>query len=384
MSENIHSPIKVLQVTIGDGSYGGVASFLYSYYSYIDHKRVLFDFLYCGENSMRSKMNTNVLMDSKITTFHIMKGNNNGIKEYTKLWKALKAYFDKNSYDIVHVNTSNIYVSACVAYVLKGRSVMIAHSHNTKATIQYGSSAKRLVKVAVKIPCRKYIIKKADYYFACSKAAGENLFGKKALNSERFKVINNAINVSKYAYNPEVRNRIRKNNKFVFGHVGRLTKQKNPEFLIELFAEIHKLKTNTELWMVGEGEMQEEIENMIRNFGLEDSVVMWGRRNDVADLMQAMDMFLLPSLYEGLSIVAVEAQAAGLPMVASDSISMEHDVSGLVRFLPLKAGVKVWAEKISDYMIELPARRDMRSELESEGYEINQAAQWLEKFYMSI
>ena len=130
MDNKDNKSVNVLQITIGDGSYGGVASFLYSYYSHMIHDKVHFDFLYCGENSMKSKMDTSVLKESKITTLHALKPKGNGIKEYLKLEKLLKKYFGQNHYDIVHINTANVFVSAIVTHFAHKGSICIAHSHN--------------------------------------------------------------------------------------------------------------------------------------------------------------------------------------------------------------------------------------------------------------
>ena len=384
MSKTDFEPIKILHVTIGDGNYGGIASFLYSYYSHMDHNKVHFDFLYCGENSMQSLERTQILENSKITTFHVLSPTNNGIREYKALLCELKEYFKKNHYDIVHINTSNVYVCASVSYALKGQAFLIIHSHNTRATMRCENSIKYFIKNLLKVLCRKYVLQKGNYYFACSNAAGENLFGRRILKTNKFKIIHNAIDISKYTYSREIRGRIKKNANYVFGHVGRLSKQKNPEFLVDIFAEIHKLIPNSELWMIGEGELLEKIKIKIEGLNLEDNVVLWGRRDDVADLMQAMDMFLFPSLYEGLSIVTIEAQAAGLPVIASDCISIEHKITNLVQFLPLDKGPKYWADEIIKLMANLPKRRDTSAEMISAGYEINQAAKSLEGFYTDI
>lgn len=377
-----NSIVKVLLVTIGDGSYGGVASFMYSYYSHMNHEKVHCDFLYCGENSMGSKEDSPALTGSKITTLHIMKSQNNGFREYSQLVKELKAFLNENCYDIVHVNTSNAMVSACVAYALNDKAVLIAHSHNTKAVLTNQGKIKEILKIIMKVPARKYILKKADYYFACSKTAGENLFGISVLRSDKFKIINNAIELSSYVYDPEIRKKYRKTDKTVIGHVGRLTGQKNPFFLIDVFSEIHKLNSSTELWMIGEGELLEGVQDRIKALGLESNITLWGRRNDVACLMQAMDIFILPSLYEGLSIVTVEAQAAGLPVYVSDSISEEHRVTNLVNFLPLASGASAWGRKITDDIRRMPVRRNMLTEMAGAGYEIETASKWLEEFYL--
>ena len=378
-----YSTVRVLQVTIGDGSYGGVASFMYSFYSHMAHDKVHCDFLYCGENSMKSKVGTPVLEKSSITTLHVMKAKDNGYKEYRELIRALKRFFDRNQYDIVHVNTSNVMVNVCVAYTLRGRSIYIAHSHNTKPVIEKQNGIKEKLKDLIKIPAKKYILAKADYYFACSRVAGRTLFGEKALKSDRFKIINNAIELSSYVYDSRMREKYRKTDKIVIGHVGRLTEQKNPFFIIDVFSEIQKLNSNTELWMIGEGELLDGVQKRIKAVGIEKHVTLWGRREDVSCLMQAMDIFILPSLYEGLSIVAVEAQAAGLPVYASDSLSQEHKLTDLVHFLPLASGAAIWAQRIIDDIKNMPNRRNMYQEMAEAGYEIETASKWLENFYVS-
>ena len=170
----------------------------------------------------------------------------------------------------------------------------------------------------------------------------------------------------------------------MIGYVGRLATEKNPIFSIEVFSEIQKLNQNTEFWIIGEGELLDDIRNRITALGLEENVTLWGRRNDVAYLMQAMDIIMLPSLFEGLSIVAVEAQTAGLPVYASDSISEEHRMTDLVHFLPLASGAPAWAAKIVEDMKNMPERKNMISEMSRAGYEIGSACKWLEDFYYSV
>ena len=379
-----HSTVKVLQITIGDGSYGGVASFMYSYYSHMNHEKIHCDFLYCGENSMRSKEDSPALTGSKITTLHIMKSKNNGFREYRSLVKELNKFFLKNHYDIVHVNTSNVMVSACIAYALHSKAVLIVHSHNTKAVVDNQGEIKELIIKSIKSLGREYILKKTDYYFACSKEAGENLFGKPVLKSDKFKIIKNAIELSSYVYNSETREKYRKTDDTIIGYVGRLTAQKNPFFLIDVFSEIHRLNPSTKLWLVGEGELLESVRDKIKTLVLEKHVTLWGRRQDVSSLMQAMDILMLPSLYEGLSIVSVEAQAAGLPVYASDSISEEHRITDLIHFLPLTLGAAAWGRKIVEDIKKLPKRRNTLMEMTEAGYEIKSASKWLEDFYLLV
>lgn len=376
---------KILQVTIGDGSFGGVASFLYTYYSHMDHSKIHFDFLYCGENSMQSKEGESVLYGSEISTLHILKRNNNGLSEYMRLLPAFKRVFAEKRYDIVHVNSSNLFLNVCVAYALKGRAKLIAHSHNTQATIEYSSKLKSTVKSLIRKPCTSYIIKKADALFACSKAAGLNLFGMKGIKSNNFKIIHNAIDLSKYVFSEDIREIVRNGeDKLILGHVGRLTDQKNPLFVIDVFNALHERNPKSVLWMVGEGELKEEIEKKIEALRLADSVRLLGRRDDVPELMQAMDVFLFPSLYEGLSIVTIEAQAAGLPIFASDSISPEHKVTPKMQFIGLSKKPNEWASEILDTVTSDKDRNNTIDDLIRAGYEITSAAKELEETYLRM
>lgn len=377
-------PVRVLQVTIGDGTFGGIANFLYSFYSHMDHEKVRFDFLYCGENSLVSKIGSSVLSDSRITALHVMKQNNNGFKEYYRLMKELRRYFNNNKYHIIHINSSNLFVNTCITYLCHKKNICIAHSHNTKSPIEYSSFIKRQIKRAVRIPCQNYIVEKDNWLLACSTQAGEYLYSKKAIKGSKFRVINNAIDINKYIYNPQKRKLIRTDDKIIFGAVGRLADQKNPLFLIDIFNEIHKRNRNTVLWLVGDGELRCQVEKKVKYLGLDDAIVMMGMRNDIADLMQAMDIFLLPSLYEGFGFVLIEAQASGLPIFVSDSVTKEAKVTNLMEYIPLSVGAKGWADIILSKLVNIPERRDMSKELTEGGFDISNEAKKLEEFYISL
>ncbi len=377
------APVRILQVTIGDGSFGGVASFLYNYYAHMDHDRVHFDFLYCGRNAMASRADTEVLRGSTITELGILKASNNGFGEYRRLIAALKDFFDRNRYDIVHVNSSNPYVNACVAHVLKGRTVYIAHSHNTEATVPHGSGLKRLVKSVIRACSRGYICQRASALFACSVEAGAYLFGEKNLRNGKFRVINNAIDVTQYAYDPAIRRRQRDGNGIVVGYVGRLAEQKNPLFAIEVFKQIHARRPNAVLWMVGEGELMDRARREIEASGLGDRARLPGRIDDVSAAMQGMDLLLFPSLYEGFGIVAIEAQCSALPVLASDSVPAAANVTGLVSYLPLSIGPAAWAEAALAIVDGNADRCDRTGDVRRAGFDIREEAGKLERFYIN-
>ncbi len=163
--------INILHVTIGDGNYGGIASFLHTFYSYVDHQRFHFDVLYCGENSLKSKECDPVWSDSKIEALHILK-KNNGISEYIRLLPKLKQKLYEKDYDIVHVESNNPFLNACVSILVNNQIVYISHSHNSKPNIISGSKGNRLIKKTISGLMRVIIRKKADALFACSKEAG--------------------------------------------------------------------------------------------------------------------------------------------------------------------------------------------------------------------
>ena len=377
-------PIRVLQVTIGDGSFGGVTSFLYTFYSRMDHAAVHFDFLYCGENSMRSKEADPVLEGSAVTALHILKRNNNGIIEYKKLYKALKEIFDKNGYDIVHVNSGNAFLNACIAYLLDGRAVYISHSHNASPAVRYSGRAKSLIKTLLKNSIRGYIIEKADALYACSDQAGINLFGEKGIRLEKYKVINNAIDTERFRFDQQVRQSIRKDDKVIIGFVGRLSDQKNPLFAVDVFAEFHKKRPDSVLWMVGEGELRNALEKKIDESGLRDHAVLFGRRDDVQDLMQAMDVLIFPSAWEGLGIAAIEAQCSGLSVLASDRVPKAANVAGLITYLPLSLTADDWAEKMEETVTDGCIRRDMSLVLKNAQFDISSEAELLEENYKDL
>lgn len=381
MENETNGCIKVLQVTIGDGNFGGVASFLFSYYSNMDHNKIHFDFLYCGENSMQSKELDPVLNGSTITTLHILKRNNNGFKEYTKLIAELKKFFLFNHYDIVHVNSSNPYINACVASILEGNTVYIAHSHNTQSTIIYGSKGKHIIKLIIGNIIRSYIIRKADALFACSDEAGRYLFGEKGVKKDKFKIINNAIDVTKYEYDLNIRKQFRKGEDIIVGFVGRLSDQKNPIFAVDIFIEILKTKPNAIMWIIGDGELRDTLFKKIARSNLQNKVYLLGQRNDVALLMQAMDVLVFPSVYEGLGIVAVEAQCSGLPVIASNIVPQRTNVAGLVTYLSLSDPASVWANQTIQAIGKRHSRVDRSHEIEKAGYGIQGAAKLLEQQY---
>ena len=365
MSDN-KSPIRVAQV-IGKLNAGGVESVIYNYYRNICHEKCQFDF-YVDSDSNYSFPKDLIDMGAQCIV----------IPPYQKLPQyilALKKHFKESQYPIVHINMNTLSVFGLFAAWMAGIPVRINHNHSTASK---GETKKNILKYILR-PCAKVF---ATDYCACSKYAGEWLFGRRSMEKGEVTVFNNAIDLERFKYNPEKRSEMRKSlgleGKFVVGHVGRFCYQKNHDFLIDVFQEVHKRRPSSVLLLVGIGELTSEVKAKVRSKGLEDSVVFLGARDDVNELYQAMDVFVLPSRYEGLGMVAIEAQAAGLPTICSDAVPQEAKVSGCTCFLPL-CNSEEWAEKV--VLFNGGRRRDTSDEVRAAGYDISIEAKKLEEYY---
>ena len=287
---------------------------------------------------------------------------------YCKWWK--QHLLRHPEHKIIHGHYFTI--SAVYFKVAKGMGcITIGHSHNTRPKYHNW-------KDVIKEIYSKRVEKYSDYALACGKKAGNWLFPNKT-----FIVLNNAIAVEKFQFNQNIRTKIRKEfeieKNFVLGTVGRITFQKNPFGILEIVEKICKSNTNVKLLWIGEGELESEIKNKIREEKLSDYIIMTGVCHNVNELLQAMDVFLLPSLFEGLPVVCIEAQAAGLPCFISDTVSFETDVTGLCRFISL-ANYEIWAKEI--LKANITCRRNTKKEIMNAGYDIHATVQWLEAFYL--
>ena len=216
--------------------------------------------------------------------------------------------------------------------------VRILHSHNSKL----GETKFKAALNKMLIPLLK---SKANFYAACSSKAGETLFGK-----EHFEIIPNIVDIDAYAFDEERRASIRKKENLkadkVIGTVGRLALQKNPFFAVDVFEKVLQKRNDLEYWWIGSGPLDNEVKNYIENKGLTDKIHLLGNRKDVNDLYQGMDVFFLPSLFEGLPLTGIEAQAAGLPCIVSTGIPYEMNISDSVTYLSLTDSIDCWADAI--------------------------------------
>ena len=351
-------PIRILHVVTYMGR-GGLESMLMNYYRNINRERIQFDF--------EADYDKEILeMGGKI--YHISRL----IPWSSSYKKILKNFFRKHmEYRIIHVHQDCLSSVALECAEECGIPVRIAHSHT--------SNLDRNFKYYIK---RYYMKKIPDYatdLFACGKAAGDWMFGGKS-----FSIIKNAIDTSAFRYNPETADLVRKElgigDNYVVGHVGRFVPLKNHEFITDVFNVIASLREDARLLLVGDGECRNEISEKVKMLGLEEKVIFTGVRSDVNELMQAMDAFIFPSLYEGLGLVAIEAQASGLPCLVSDRVPNDCIVTdGLVVQMSLDKSPTEWAETL----LGLPSQRRevFSTQVIESGYDIKTAAKELEHFY---
>ncbi|KHS57844.1 hypothetical protein QX51_06745 [Terrisporobacter othiniensis] len=356
-------PIRILHIVTYMGR-GGLETMIMNYYRNIDRSKVQFDFLTHREERWDyddeiEKLGGKIYRLPRLNPF-----NPNYIK-------ALDGFFKEHKeYKIVHCHQDCL-SGIPLKYAKKnGVPLTIAHSHN--------ANQDKNIKYLVKLAAKKNICKYSDHLFACGKEAGEWMF-----NTSDFEILNNAIDTKKYIYNEEksleMKEKLGVTDKFVVGHVGRFRPQKNHSFIIDIFKEVCEKEPNSILLLVGDGPLEEEIKKKVHDLGLEDKVKFLGSRDDVNDLMQAMDVFILPSLYEGFGIVLIEAQASGLKCVISESIPTDAIISEKVKQLSLGDDISTWAKEILSSKSE---RKEGIEDIEKSKYDIKSNAKWLENFYI--
>ncbi|MDF7665585.1 glycosyltransferase family 1 protein [Bifidobacterium sp. ESL0745] len=257
--------------------------------------------------------------------------------------------------------------------------VRIAHAHNEYPGFD------------LKTPMRYYFKKRLPPYmtqgFSCSQSAGNWLYGKKLMQSGKISTIKNAIDLQQYQYSDTRRKSMRAmlsipDDEFVIGNVGRFAVQKNQTFLLDVFSEIHKHHPNTSLLLVGDGDLHKELETKVKKLGLSNAVRFTGIVSDSWDFLQAMDVFVMPSLHEGLPLALVEAQASGLPCVVSDVVSSESDVTGRIEFVPLSSPLDEWSKTIMRFAVKTDEEARGLVNLSDTGFDINVEAPKLQKYYL--
>lgn len=356
--------IRILQV-VTDMRPGGLETMLMNYYRHVDKSIIQFDFLV-----HRTKRGT---FDDEIESMGGKIYRLPKLNPFSKHYKqALGNFFDEHpEYQIIHVHQDCL--SSVILKVAKkhGIKVRIAHSHS--------SSQNKDLKYPIKLFYKHLIPIYATDLFACSNEAGKWMF-----NGAPFTVLNNAIDAKKYIYDEDKRNQMRTKlgiepSEVVLGHVGRFSPPKNHDYLIDIFYEFQKTH-HAKLLLVGDGKSREKIAEKVKNLEIEDKVIFTGIRSDVEDLMQAMDVFVFPSIYEGLPLTIIEAQASGLPCLISDKVPIECKKTQLVHQLELSKKPSVWSNTVE--LLAKNSRYNTYDEIRLSKFDIEDNAMWLEEYYL--
>ncbi|MBT2642216.1 glycosyltransferase family 1 protein [Bacillus sp. ISL-41] len=363
-------PIRVLHVVVNMNR-GGAETLIMNLYRNLDRTKVQFDFLTCREGVFDVEIKE---LGGKVHRIPYI--NDVGHFEYIR---SLNQFFSNNQdYTIVHSHLNKMSGLVVRAAKRNGVRYCISHSHNT------GGEGSFLAK-AYKWYSGLYIPSNSDFTFSCSEAAGKWLFGSKSKDAI---ILNNGIEPENFQYSSKVRMMKRKElgigDQLVIGHVGRFTKQKNHKFLIEIFAELLNRRPDAILLLCGDGVLRKEIENRVDELNIRNSVKFLGVRSDIHQLLQAFDVFIFPSLHEGLPVTLIEAQSAGIPCLISKEITNEVDLGlELMKFLDL-SNRDLWVQELKEFKVQKNKRIATRNRvLREKGYDIRKTAEWLQDFYLA-
>lgn len=349
---------------------GGIESYMMNYYRHFDRHKIQVDFVVHNAGGYGYYDEEIKELGGKI---YMLPQKSKHPFTYTN---GLKKILQTSEYKIIHTH-----MDAMGAWVLKvakecGIPVRIAHSHNTQHLTT------NPIKLYFLEKARKSINLYATHRMACSEAAGKWLFG-----DAPFEIIRNAIDIDRFIYNSETRKKIReelniKPREFVIGHVGRFDTQKNHRFLIDVFQKVHQQCPQTKLLLIGEGRLMNEMKTKVEQYGLDNCVLFMGSRNDVNLLYNVFDLFVLPSLFEGLPVVSAEAAVNGLESFLADTITNEASIGNRTSYLPLDKSV--WANTLSNAIKTYKGRQAAQFDLHQSGYDITIEAEKLQNIYLDL
>lgn len=360
-----------IAVIIGKMHSGGKKNLVMEYYRHIDRNKIQFDFI-CDDDS-------NAIPTEEIEA---LGGRVYVIPRYQNIVaniRAIKEICKQNKYRIAHGYNGTMNVFGLYAAWRGGVKIRI----NESISMAHSSDKKTYLKKILKPFSRCF----STHYMANGEACGKWQFGK-LYDQGKVAIFKTVINVDANKYNPELRDKCRKEfgleNNVVIGHIGRLTAQKNTLFIIDIFNELTKIEEKAKLLLIGDGELREDMLARISQYGIEDHVLYLGRREDIKQFYNAMDCFLLPSLYEGLPVVGVEAESHGLPMFFSTEIPEESSPCGdLGVFIGLDKSAKEWARRIIDKVTEVE-RKDHNNDVKAAGFDSVTEAEKLLEYYETI
>lgn len=365
--------IRILHV-LGTLDRGGAETMLMNIYRHIDKNKIQFDFVIHTQKKGEYEQE---ILENGGKIYRMPRYNIRNHKEYISKWRDF--FNTHKEYKIIHGHqrgTAFIYLKIAKEFGIK----TIMHSHSISSR---GEGIERIVKDFLRYPMRKYV----DYPFACSVVAGKWLFGNNILENKKFKIIKNGIEIKKYIFNAEIRNKIRQklklNRNIVIGHVGSFTEPKNHKFLIDIFGKFQKYNKNAVLLLLGEGPLKNNILSQLQELGLTENVRLIGNVENVNEYLQAMDIFIFPSKYEGFGMAVIEAQTSGLSCIVSDILPVETKIcDDLIHYLSLKTSKNKWIETMKNNLNY--HRTDRSNEVIKSGYSSEVVANDLEKIYFNI
>lgn len=367
--------IRVLHVVPTLNINSGIMSVVMNYYRKIDKSKVQFDFLYFGK-----------MKDSHQAEIEELGGNlyYMGRPSFMPIYqKKLQNFFDKHKGEYLAVHCHPIWASALVAYAAKKNEVrhIIQHVHSTKYSEKKISAIRNRLLI-------NFISFFATDYMACNKEAAQ-LFGRKIAGNGKVFILPNAIDLHRYEFNECSRTKIR--NEFgasvdtiLLGSVGRLSVEKNQCFIVDVFRSLHEKYPNSKLILVGDGGLRVQIEHKVIELGLTDSVIMTGKRTDVGKILSGLDLFIMPSIFEGTPVSAIEACTSGLPCLLSDTITRSVDMKG-VKYFSIQKSPEEWAEELEKMISKSKnINRYDYSEVIDHGFDINTEVVKLEEYYLGL
>lgn len=370
-------PIRVLNVTRVFNA-AGIESFIMNMYRNIDRSKVQFDFLVMSDEKSCYEDEIKALGGKKYTIN--VKEDNTFLKiqkESIELYKFLLAH----KYEIVHVHYTTPLRAPYLLAAKKAKvPVRIYHSHS--AEVSGKSKGKLLVYNYYKNKLSKW----ATNWFACSKAAAEWMYKNKLISAGKVQVIYNGIDVRRFKYKQDVRDKLRKDlnleQNFVIMHTGRFLPQKNHAFIIDVFNEVKKKDSTAKLILLGEGPLQKPMKKKVLDLGLTEDVIFMGVKKNVEDYLSLADCYIMPSLYEGLPVAAVEAECSGLPCVMSSNITREVELTSNAIFLSLDKSAEYWATEI--LKTKKISRMDGSKNVAQAGYDVKDVARMLQDQYIEM
>ena len=367
--------IKVLEVFGEPILNGGQESFVVNFLHHMNRENLNIDVLtpYECKNEHYIKLLKDIHIKVIFLNYPFIQGHFS-----LKIWIKLNQYLEKKHYDVVHIHSGSILALSLISLAARFHKVkkIIVHSH---AGMQ-NETLKHIIVKTFSFPIMSWC---PTEYCACSMEAGIAKFPKRIIKN-KLKIIKNGIDLNLFSYDENIRKKVRElyyiqEDTFLIGHVGRFSYEKNHSFLLDVFEKLNKINKNTKLILIGDGPLKNRITRKIEMLHLEHSVILCGSISNVHEIMQAMDLFVLPSRFEGFGIVGLEAQALGLPVIASDKVPKDLKITGLVSYMSLENSADIWAVKIQEKgRIE---RRNYQDHIKSAGYSIVQTARIVEDLY---